>query len=128
TKYGRVIRFQPSSLKFLKRFAFGNRGITLIDNDDKVIGLISSRDQRTSNQDSFEEYFLEITEKGYGKRTYIGDYRITNKGGKGVKTFDITDETGYLTNIICVKESDKDLILIGKNSNIRLRLNDVPVM
>lgn len=134
TKYGKVIRFTPSKLKSLKRFAYGNRGITLIDNDDKVIGLISSRNGITSNQNSSEEYFLGITEKGYGKRTYIDDpedgeciYRITNRGFKGVKTFNVTDETGYLTNIMCVKESGKNLILIGKNSNIRLRLNDVPV-
>jgi len=128
TKYGKVIRFEPSKLKLLKRIAYGDRGIKLINDNDKVIGL-------TSSSNPTKESLLSISEKGYGKRTYIDDpedslpvYRITNRGGKGVKSFDITDETGYLTNIICVEESDKDFILIGKNRNIRLRLNDFPVM
>jgi DNA gyrase subunit A len=109
---GRAIRFNESTVRPMGRTATGVRGITLGGPQDEVIGMISV--------DSSEVTVLVVSEKGYGKRTDIDDYRITNRGGKGVKTINITDKTGELVAIKGVTDQD-DLMIINK-SGMLLRI------
>jgi DNA gyrase subunit A len=109
---GRAIRFNESTVRPMGRTATGVRGITLGGPQDEVIGMISV--------DSSEVTVLVVSEKGYGKRTDIDDYRITNRGGKGVKTINITDKTGELVAIKGVTDQD-DLMIINK-SGIVIRI------
>lgn len=97
-KSGKAIRFEESKTRPMGRNASGVRGITLADDNDEVIGMVSVHD--------FEDNILVVSENGYGKRSSIEDYRITNRGGKGVKTISITDKTGGLVAIKNVSDSD----------------------
>jgi DNA gyrase subunit A len=111
-KSGRAIRFNESKVRPMGRNASGVKGITLGGDKDEVIGMICISDPSIS--------VLVVSEKGYGKRTDIEDYRITNRGGKGVKTLNITDKTGPL---IAIKEVvDKDHLMIINRSGIAIRL------
>jgi DNA gyrase subunit A len=117
---GRAIRFNESTVRPMGRTATGVRGITLGGPQDEVIGMISV--------DSSEVTVLVVSEKGYGKRTDIDDYRITNRGGKGVKTINITDKTGELVAIKGVTDQD-DLMIINKSGIvIRIGVDTLRVM
>jgi DNA gyrase subunit A len=102
------------------RNASGVRGIRLADENDEVIGMVSVHD--------FDEEILVVSENGFGKRSSIEDYRITNRGGKGVKTISITEKTGGLVAIKNVSDSD-DLMIINKSGiAIRMSVEDLRVM
>ena len=119
---GRVIRFHEAAVRVMGRTATGVRGITL-DNDgqDEVIGMICIKDLET-------ESVMVVSEQGYGKRSEIEDYRKTNRGGKGVKTMNITEKTGKLVTIKSVTD-ENDLMIINKSGiTIRLKVADVRIM
>lgn len=119
---GRAIRFNESVVRVMGRTATGVRGITLDeDGIDEVVGMICIKDLDT-------ESVMVVSEQGYGKRSEIEDYRKTNRGGKGVKTMNITDKTGQLVAIKSVTD-DNDLMIINKSGiTIRLKVADVRVM
>jgi len=117
---GRAIRFNESTVRPMGRTATGVRGITLAHEKDEVVGMISV--------DSSEVSVLVVSEKGYGKRTDIDDYRITNRGGKGVKTISVTEKTGELVAIKGVIDND-DLMIINKSGIvIRIGVDTLRVM
>lgn len=119
-KSGKAIRFEESKTRPMGRNASGVRGITLANEEDEVIGMVSVH--------NFEEEILVVSEKGYGKRSSIDDYRVTNRGGKGVKTISVTDKTGGLVAIKNVTDSD-DLMIINKSGiAIRMSVEDLRVM
>ena len=119
---GRAIRFHESTVRCMGRTATGVRGITLDeDGQDEVIGMICIKDPET-------ESIMVVSEQGYGKRSDIEDYRITNRGGKGVKTLNITEKTGKLVAIKTVTDKN-DLMIINKSGiTIRLKVEDVRIM
>ena len=119
---GRAIRFHESTVRCMGRTATGVRGITLDeDGMDEVIGMICIKDPET-------ESIMVVSEQGYGKRSDIEDYRITNRGGKGVKTLNITEKTGKLVAIKTVTD-ENDLMIINKSGiTIRLKVEDVRIM
>ena len=111
-KSGRAIRFNESTVRPMGRTATGVRGITLDGENDEVVGMISI--------DNPETTVLVVSEKGYGKRTDIDDYRITNRGGKGIKTLNVTEKTG---NLVAIKDvTDKDDLMIINKSGIIIRI------
>ncbi len=117
---GKTIRFEEEKTRPMGRNASGVRGIRLGAENDRVIGMIAVND--------FESDILVVSENGYGKRSKIGDYRITNRGGKGVKTINITEKTGKLVAIKNVNDSD-DLMIINKSGvAIRLAVGTLRVM
>ncbi|MGJ1204857.1 DNA gyrase subunit A [Sphingobacterium lactis] len=117
---GRAIRFNESTVRPMGRTATGVRGITLAHAKDEVVGMISVNDEETT--------VLVVSEKGYGKRTDIDDYRITNRGGKGVKTINVTDKTGELVAIKGVTD-ENDLMIINKSGIvIRIGVENLRVM
>lgn len=117
---GRAIRFPEEKVRSMGRNASGVRGITLAGKDDKVIGMICIKEG--------EGNVLVVSEKGYGKRSDIEDYRITNRGGKGVKTLNITEKTGKLIAIKNVTDDD-DLMIINRSGVIiRIAVADLRVM
>lgn len=111
-KSGRAIRFNENEVRPMGRTAAGVRGITLSGNQDKVIGMVCLKNLINS--------LLVVSEKGYGKRSSIEEYRVTKRGGKGIKTINVTDKTGYLVAIQEVADQD-DLMLINK-SGIMIRV------
>ncbi|WP_445734521.1 DNA gyrase subunit A [Mariniflexile sp.] len=127
-KSGKAIRFEEAKTRPMGRNASGVRGITLADKNDEVIGMVTIENPQ-------EESVLVVSENGYGKRTYIDDpedgepvYRITNRGGKGVKTISITEKTGKLVAIKSVTDND-DLMIINKSGiAIRLAVENLRVM
>ena len=117
---GRAIRFNESTVRPMGRTATGVRGVTLAHDKDEVIGMISVNDP--------ESTILVVSEKGYGKRTDLEDYRITNRGGKGVKTINVTDKTGELIAIKDITDKD-DLMIINKSGIvIRIAASELRVM
>ena len=119
-KSGKAIRFEESKTRPMGRNASGVRGIKLADENDEVIGMVSVH--------NFDDEILVVSENGYGKRSNIDDYRITNRGGKGVKTISITDKTGGLVAIKNVSDSD-DLMIINKSGiAIRMSVDDLRTM
>lgn len=120
-KNGRAIRFHESAVREMGRNATGVKGMTLDDNGDEVVGMICVNDPE-------KETIMVVSEQGYGKRSLIEDYRITNRGGKGVKTLNITDKTGCLVAIKCVTD-ENDLVIINKSGiTLRMKVADVRVM
>jgi DNA gyrase subunit A len=119
---GRAIRFHESTVREMGRTATGVRGITLDeDGEDEVIGMVCVKDKEN-------ESIMVVSEQGYGKRSDIEDYRFTNRGGKGVKTMNITEKTGKLVAIKTVTD-DNDLMIINKSGiTIRLKVADVRIM
>ena len=119
---GRAIRFHESAVREMGRTATGVRGITLDeDGSDEVIGMVCIKDPE-------HESVMVVSEQGYGKRSDIEDYRKTNRGGKGVKTLNITDKTGKLVAIKSVTDKN-DLMIINKSGiTIRLKVADVRIM
>ena len=128
-KSGKLVRFEEEKTRPMGRTASGVRGITLADDKDEVIGMVSiDKDHVADSQ------ILVVTENGYGKRTKVVDedgedvYRITNRGGKGVKTLNITEKTGQLISINDVTDED-DLMIINKSGlTIRMKVSDLRVM
>jgi len=119
-KSGKAIRFEESKTRPMGRNASGVRGIRLADEKDEVIGMLSVN--------NFDDEILVVSENGFGKRSSIDDYRITNRGGKGVKTISITDKTGGLVAIKNVSDSD-DLMIINKSGiAIRMSVDDLRTM
>jgi DNA gyrase, A subunit len=119
-KSGKLVRFEEGKTRPMGRSASGVRGITLRDEKDEVIGMVSVNDM--------ESEILVVSENGYGKRSSLDDYRITNRGGKGVKTLSITDKTGELISINNVTDAD-DLMIINKSGlTIRMEVSDLRVM
>ena len=117
---GKAIRFEEEKTRPMGRNASGVRGITLANEADEVIGMIAINDN--------ESDVLVVSENGYGKRSSIDDYRITNRGGKGVKTINVTEKTGNLVAIKNVTDHH-DLMIINKSGiAIRLAVEDLRVM
>jgi len=119
-KSGKAIRFEESKTRPMGRGASGVRGITLADASDEVVGMVSVNDM--------DAHILVVSENGYGKRSDLEDYRITNRGGKGVKTISITEKTGKLVAIKTVNDQD-DLMIINKSGiAIRMEIATLRVM
>lgn len=126
-KSGKAIRFEESKTRPMGRNASGVRGITLADDHDEVIGMVSVN--------NLDDHILVVSENGYGKRTYLDDpedgeavYRITNRGGKGVKTMSITEKTGALVAIKNVSDEDDLMIITKSGVAIRMAIEDLRVM
>ncbi len=119
-KSGKAIRFEEGKTRPMGRNASGVRGIRLKDYKDEVVGMISVNDMDAN--------ILVVSENGYGKRSSLEDYRLTNRGGKGVKTISITEKTGKLVTLKSVSDSD-DLMIINKSGiAIRMQVEDLRVM
>ena len=119
-KSGKAIRFEESKTRPMGRNASGVRGITLANENDEVVGMIAVNDH--------ESNVLVVASNGYGKRSSLDDYRITNRGGKGVKTISITEKTGELVAIKNVNDED-DLMIINKSGiTIRMAVSELRVM
>lgn len=128
SRNGRAIRFNETDVRPMGRTATGVRGMTLEGADDYVVGMIGMK------TDSTDQSILVVSEQGYGKRTLLNDedgepvYRITRRGGKGVKTLNVTDKTGKLVAIKSVSD-DNDLMIINKSGiTIRVNVSDIRIM
>lgn len=118
---GRAIRFHESSVRQMGRVSTGVRGMKLDGGDDAVVGLVCMNESSNNN-------VMVISEKGYGKRSLLEDYRITNRGGKGVKTMNVTDKTGHVVNLLSVND-ENDLMIINRSGiTLRLHVADLRVM
>jgi DNA gyrase subunit A len=127
TKSGRAIRFNEAKVRPMGRNASGVRAVTLQNDADEVVGMICVKDN--------SETIMVVSEKGYGKRSYLNDpedgepvYRITNRGGKGVKTINITDKTGPLLAIKTVADEDDLMIITKAGVTIRMHIDGIRVM
>ena len=119
-KSGKCIRFEENKTRPMGRNASGVRGVRLKDQKDEVVGMISVNDMDSD--------ILVVSENGYGKRSKLEDYRITNRGGKGVKTISITEKTGNLVSLKNVSDGD-DLMIINKSGiAIRMEVSTLRVM
>ncbi|WP_242918861.1 DNA gyrase subunit A [Pontibacter liquoris] len=117
---GRAIRFNETQVRLMGRNAAGVRGVTLAGPDDKVVGMVCVQNENTE--------LLVVSENGFGKRSLLEEYRITNRGGKGVKTLNVTEKTGKLVAIKGVVDTD-DLMIINRSGiTIRLRVADIRVI
>ena len=117
---GKAIRFHESTARAVGRTAMGVRGVTLAGPEDEVIGMVCLNDA--------ESDILVVSENGYGKRSAVEDYRVTNRGGKGVKTLQVTEKTGNLISILNVTD-DNDLMIINKSGlTIRMDVSELRVM
>jgi DNA gyrase subunit A len=127
TKSGRAIRFNESKVRPMGRNASGVRGVTMVDENDEVVGMVCVKDYSTT--------VMVVSENGYGKRSYLNDpedgepiYRITNRGGKGVKTLNITDKTGPLLAIKNVSDEDDLMIITRSGVTIRMHVDSLRVL
>ena len=120
-KSGKAIRFNESLVRPMGRTAAGVRGVKLEDDKDEVVGMVCVGSLE-------DETIMVVSEKGYGKRTAVEDYRITGRGGKGVKTLNITDKTGNLVSIKAVTDEDELMIINKSGIAIRLPLDELRVM
>ncbi len=117
---GRAIRFHESKVREMGRMSTGVRGMTLDGGDDEVVGMICMKPDSSNN-------VMVISENGYGKRSELEDYRITNRGGKGVKTINVTDKVGRLVSIKSVND-ENDLVIINKSGiTLRIKVSDIRV-
>lgn len=118
---GRAIRFNESTVRTMGRVATGVRGMKLDGGNDEVIGMICMHPDDNHN-------VMVVSENGYGKRSLLDDYRITNRGGKGVKTMNVTEKTGTLVAIKSVSD-ENDLVIINRSGiTLRVRMTDIRVM
>lgn len=117
---GKAVRFEDSSVRPIGRTASGVRGITLGHEKDEVIGMVCV--------ESENEDILVVSEKGYGKRSKIGDYRVTNRGGKGVKTINITEKTGQLISIKSVNDTTDLMIITQSGLTIRTSISSLRIL
>jgi DNA gyrase subunit A len=116
-KSGKAIRFHEKHARAIGRTASGVRGITLGSEDDELVGMVC-----VENED---DDILVVSEHGYGKRSKIGDYRVTNRGGKGVKTINVTEKTGALVSIKNVTDGDDLMIITEAGVTIRLSVGEI---
>ncbi|MCK9411386.1 MAG: DNA gyrase subunit A [Prolixibacteraceae bacterium] len=116
-KSGKAIRFHESHARAIGRTASGVRGITLGSEDDELVGMVCVANE--------EDDILVVSEHGYGKRSKIGDYRVTNRGGKGVKTINVTEKTGALVSIKNVTDGDDLMIITEAGVTIRLSVGEI---
>ena len=123
TKNGKAIRFNESKVRPIGRTSIGVRGVNLDDNtvDNEVVGIV------TLDQNDKDKTLLVVSERGFGKRSDIDDYRITNRGGKGVKTMNITPKTGRLVSICDVKKDDELMIINNSGVAIRISINNIRI-
>jgi DNA gyrase subunit A len=121
-KQGKAIRFPEVKVRPMGRTAAGVRGVTLESAEDEVIGMVCVNPRKS------EATILVLSEKGYGKRTDLEDYRITGRGGKGVKTISITEKTGSLVGILSVTDEDGLMIICKSGLTIRLAIDKLRVM
>jgi len=120
-KSGKAIRFPEKKVRYMGRTATGVKGITLKDGKDEVIGMV------IADPENKETTLLVVSERGYGKRTHLEDYRITNRGGKGVKTINITEKTGALISIKSVSDQDDLMIITRSGLTIRLAVKTIRI-
>ena len=127
TKSGRAIRFNETKVRPMGRNASGVRGVTMVDDKDEVVGMVCVKDNTST--------VMVVSENGYGKRSYLNDpedgepiYRITNRGGKGVKTLNITDKTGPLLAIKNVTDEDDLMIITRSGVTIRMHVDSLRVL
>lgn len=121
-KSGKAIRFKEDRVRAVGRTAAGVRGVTLEDEKDEVIGMVCV------NPNDKETTILVVSEKGYGKRTDLEDYRVTGRGGKGVKTINVTEKTGSLVGILSVTDEDGLMIINKSGITIRMATEKLRVM
>ncbi|MGM0666084.1 MAG: DNA gyrase subunit A [Bacteroidota bacterium] len=119
---GRAIRFHESMVRPMGRTASGVRGITLGSESDTVVGMV------VLEPDNKDQHVLVVSQKGYGKRSQIEDYRLTNRGGKGVKTINITEKTGYLVALKAVTDNNDLMIITQSGTVIRVPVESMRVM
>jgi DNA gyrase subunit A len=119
-KSGRAIRFPEEKVRPTGRGAIGVAGIEVDDETDEVVGLIC-----VNPEDKNEKTVLVVSEKGFGKRTQVEEYRITNRGGKGVKTIHVTEKTGKLVGILAVTMQEDLIITCKSGVTIRMPVNDI---
>jgi DNA gyrase subunit A len=127
TKAGKAIRFNESKVRPMGRNASGVKAVTLASDTDEVVGMICVKDN--------SETILVVSQKGYGKRSFLNDpedgepvYRVTNRGGKGVKTISITDKTGPLLAIKIVSDEDDLMIITKAGVTIRMHIDTIRTM
>jgi len=118
-KSGRAIRFPEEKVRPTGRGAIGVAGIEVDNENDEVVGLVCV------HKDDKERTILVVSQQGFGKRTAIEEYRITNRGGKGVKTINVTEKTGSLVGIMDVKEKEDLIITCKSGVTIRTRITDI---
>ena len=118
-KSGRAIRFEETKVRSTGRGAIGVGGIEVDDETDEVVGMICVNKEDTTRT------VLVVSEKGFGKRTAIDEYRITNRGGKGVKTINVTEKTGRLVDILYVTEKEDLIITCKSGITIRTGIADI---
>jgi DNA gyrase subunit A len=118
-KSGRAIRFPEAKVRPTGRGAIGVGGIEVDDEKDEVVGMICV------NKDDTSRTVLVVSEKGYGKRTAFEEYRMTNRGGKGVKTINVTDKTGPLVGMLEVTEREDLMISCKSGITIRMKMNQI---
>jgi DNA gyrase subunit A len=117
---GRAIRFSESTVRTMGRGATGVKAMAIDSEEDEIVGMVCVEEPETQS-------ILVVSEQGYGKRSTVEDYRITNRGGKGVKTLNITEKVGPLIAIRCVTD-ENDLMIINKSGvTIRLKLSEVSI-
>ena len=119
-KSGRAIRFHESEVRSMGRTAAGVRGIALDDDNDKVVGMVCVN--------NLENQLLVVSEKGYGKRSDLNEYRVTRRGGKGIKTMNVTSKTGTLVAIDQVTDTDDLMIINSIGVTIRMSISELRVM
>ncbi len=119
-KSGKAIRFNETKVRFMGRNASGVRGITLAGEKDEVIGMVCLQNGA--------EDILVISENGYGKRSKLEDYRVTNRGGKGVKTLNVTEKTGSLVSVKSVSDDNDLMIITEKGLTIRLAVSNISLL
>jgi DNA gyrase subunit A len=117
---GRAIRFPEEKVRPMGRTATGVRGITLDNEQDEVVGMVCVDDPQST--------ILVVSETGYGKRSDLDEYRITNRGGKGVRTLNVTEKTGKLVGILDVTDEDDLMIINQKGVTIRMGVAELRVM
>ena len=116
-KSGRAIRFHEAKVRPTGRGAIGVAGIEVDDEDDEVVGMIC-----VNHTTEATKTVLVVSEKGFGKRTAVDEYRFTNRGGKGVKTINVTEKTGTLVGILDVDETDDLMITCKSGVTIRMKV------
>ena len=119
-KSGKSIRFNEEKVRFMGRTASGVRGVTLANDKDEVVGMICVENELAN--------VLVVSSNGYGKRSEVADYRITNRGGKGVKTINVTEKTGSLIALKNVTDEDDLMIITKKGITIRMHVDSLRVM
>src|SRR5690606_34764668 len=123
SREGKAVHFEEDRVRPMGRNASGVRGMTLGSDNDEVVGMIT-----VNNDELATRQVLVVSEKGYGKRSPVEDYRITNRGGKGVKTLQVTEKTGCLIAIKDVKEDDQLMIINRSGITIRMGLDELRVL